>query len=247
MTNSITVRIGTENLTEEKFKTPRSFFETMKMWFESSGGYDFLSTLKKVSILLGNDRLIKQANGYIAGTSIPRAYVTTYTLYKTCQAYRTNPAPNLQCKVDLIHQVFDCSAMISYMTAFFRKTPTPSVNAGIALGCMSDATDAISSGIQAWNGLKRHSKLSMTDIRFQQANSNTTLNAFLKLIKAVTAVVVGFFACFTLITGIALLSSTPATIIALVSSFFSIATYYHKNYWCDSFLKAEQLTNVSAL
>ncbi len=64
--------------------TAGAFFETVKTWVGDAGGaFDLMNTLKKVFDLSGNQFLLGQAKGYIAGAAVPRLPGAVITLYQT--------------------------------------------------------------------------------------------------------------------------------------------------------------------
>ena len=228
-------------LTTEKLSTAGSFCETMKIWLDAAAGsFDFMNTLKKISVLCKFEHIQKQANGYIAGTSVPRVCTTAYTLYKSIKTYRQDKVVSIQRGADVVHQTFDFAAAFSYTTAFFRTKPTTSLNAGAFMNCAADAADVVSFSDQVCKGWDRQSKLAAACPVLQKANKNVLVYTLLKLVKSVTAFVAGVFACFVLL-GTALVCPVFAVTVALTSSIFNILAYYHRNYWCDTFLKFDYL------
>ena len=237
-----TVQLANVKYTAEKPPTSGNFLETIKTWFDgSAGAFDFMNALKKAADLSGNDHILKQAKGYIAGTSIPRVYTTALTACRGYKALREGRVDKHQGPIDFAHQVFDFFLMSTYSFAFFRKTPTTSLQAATVLNVGCDATDVLSFGVQSFKGWERRAMLATANPVIQKANENAFHNALIKLAKSVTAFIASIFSVFLLITGTVLVAPAIAVTVALSSSIFNILAYYHKNYWCDTALKIDYL------
>lgn len=240
MTNTAIVKIANVRYSVEKLPTSGKFFDTAKAWFDGTAGdYDAMKALNKLCTLCGWAFLKDQTKRYMDGCAILRVIPMAVTLHRTYTAIRQDKPveSRFQRKVGFTHQIYDFSAMLCYAKAFLTKGPTTSAHAGNVLIAARDVTDVLSSSTQLYNGVERRSKLATASPVLQRANNNAIFNAFLKLAKAVTAAVASVFACLAL-TGAVLVS--PVIVgIALASVFLNIATYYHKNYYCDTFLKIE--------
>lgn len=249
MTTTTPLHCGNELLTadKEKLKTSGNFANTADAWCASAGGgYDFMKTLNKISILLGWDHLTTKTSGYLAATCVPRVYTTAKKLHESYHVYQKDGVHNVQRCFDWSFQGLDFAAMCAFATTFFTKEFARAKQAGNWLLFGRDIADV---GMNSTQIIKAHQRAKELKLRAKEyagseqpvlhANSNLIKNSFLKLIKAVLAAVTGFFTCYALAFGIPLISATVAASVALTSVLFNILAYYHKNYWCDSFLKVE--------
>jgi hypothetical protein len=240
MASLATIQLGNEKLTVKK--SSGNFFETTKLWFDgTAGSCDFMKTLNKIGILCGNEHLVKQTGGYLVGTAVPRVYTSARLLYNTYATYKKDKVVSVWRIADISHQFCEIFRMSAYSAAFFKKNPATPLQAGTVLSVVSDATDVASCSAQINEARNRRLKLVTASPVIQRANTNALQNAVLKLIKAVTAFVASIFACYALVMGTTLVAPMLAVIVALSSSLFNIAAYYHKNYWCDTLLKVDYL------
>jgi hypothetical protein len=233
------IQIGNEKLSAEAPKTHGNFLETLKAWLsETKGAFDFMSTIKKTAELSGNQHLRAQAQGYIAATSVPRIPGTAMTLYNSYQKYRADRHLTPRVFADVSHQVTDFLTTCAYSIAFFSKAPQRALSTAAGLGLANDVTDAAACITQITESSARLEKTKVAPLVYR-ANQNEVNHSWIKLAKAIVAIVAGIFACYLLLTGVALVPPMIAVAVSLASSLLSIMGYYYQNYCCDVMLKAE--------
>jgi hypothetical protein len=208
--------------------TYRNFPNSIMAWAADAGGaYDLLEATRKMAELCGNQALAHRALKYVSASAVPRLPAVAIDLM---QSIHHPTRRGLSAVSDAAHQFFDLSAMISYVAAFFSKNPDRFVNAGTALDAAADTSDTVTfiADLKDWCGkLARMDGASSELIGAIRDQRNHTL---LKLAKAVTAAVVGFFSCWFLMTSVAIVPAAVALAISLISTFFSIASSYYDNY-----------------
>ena len=237
---------GVKYTVENPSATKGKLLDTVKLHLDSAAGaFDWMNALKKLSVLIGYQHGAKQFGGYLSGTALPRVYTAGHALHNTVKSIRADKIMTPQRGFELAHQISDFFQMCTYSFAFFRKNPTTSLHAATCLGVACDGTDVLTYSTQVYKGWDRKSQLASASTELQRANQNSLHNALIKLAKAVTAFAASIFAVFVLM-GTALVSPTIAVTVALASSVFNIAAYYHKNYVCDTFLKVDLLSAKQA-
>jgi hypothetical protein len=240
MATPITFTVGNEQLTADPVKTSGRFWDTLKTWVgESSGAFDLMNSMKKICTLSGNDYLAGKAGGFVAGASVPRLFGASISLVQTCKKAHAEKVMTPHIAADLTHQGLDTLTTAAYASAFFAKTSQPFINAGTALGTVSDASDAAVFATEISDSQKRLQGAETAAPAIKTAIKNDITWSVLKLIKAVTAAVAGFFATYLILMGAPLVPVALALTISVASSLFSVSAYYFKNYYCEHFLKAE--------
>jgi|GEM_PF-3125483 len=249
----LSVRCEDVSLDESAKKNYGKLTDTIKAWNETtSGAYDGIKVIKQLGVLFGSDHLVKQANGYIAGTALWRVFPTAKTFTDSCSKisqlkYEKLISHWVQRVSSFAHEFFDFIAMSTYSLAFFIRNSTPFLNAGTCLNFACDLTDVVNFGSQSYNALARRSALvTLGRPELVRANEDSLENHLLKLVKSVAALVGTIFACGALYFGAPLIVPAAAAVIALTAAMFNIGAYYHKNYSCPAMLKVGFLASAQA-
>jgi hypothetical protein len=234
--------VGNEQLKAERPKTHGDFFGTVKVYLASSKGpFEVLTAVKKVADLFGWEHLSMQSKKYINGTSVPRMYTSGKMLYNTIQKTKMDHVFDLQRCSEVGHQACDFLKMSCFAFAFFSPNSKSALKCADWLSPFNDGTDVVSFGSQIAKTHERSTRLQSASPVLQRANHHFQVNSCMKLAKAVAAFAASILTCYVLVAGAPLVAPTVAIVIALTASFFQILSYYHQNYWCDTFLSPEYL------
>lgn len=233
-------QIGQTIIKAEQPATSGRFFATVNEACGKAGFcYDAMNLAKKVAQACGEVGLAKRLEGYTQATAVPRLPASVYTLYTTVQNAKKEPM-TFSAAVKLFHDACETAAMSLFTTAFVNPSNARAVNAGVIFNATSDVADVATQGMnynQSRQLLKGAEQVDLSR-EVETGLKEMQKHSLIKLAKAVTASVAGFFTCYALLTGTALVGPGVALAVGLASSVFAIAATFSKSYFADYFASA---------